>query len=500
MGLGDRFRKGALWSYAQGWISGLASFAGGVIMARLLEPEEFGLFATVTAYTAIIGRQLQLGIPEALLRTPEGDDGVVNSGFWTMQALALGCALGGAVAAPWLGKIYGSADLVPVMWAMTALYLLQPLSFSSQSVLRRSMRHDVAARILLVSSLAGTLTAIVSAAGGLGVYAFVASSLVSSLLLLVMSLGRSGWRPAWSFDSGKARGLVGYGWRIHAANSLELAADRMDAMLIGRVLDFQALGIYRRADSTAKLAVTELLGRLYSLIFALFARLSGDIEGSRRAFRKLCTAVLAPIFLVLAWIWISLGDFISFLYGEKWLPAVPYAKVLVVAAVVMSIRGLLAMYLNASGHAGKQAGISLLDLCLTAALISIGLQWGLLGAAWAMVLRYVVLLGITMATIRRHAEIQVMDVVSGAWPAFLTLVAVMAVLLATGWAESIGSWCAGRACALALKGLLVGSLYMAVLAALRRLFPANEGLEALFGILRQAFARLNIGQRSGGSG
>ncbi len=500
MDLGARFKKSAFWVYLQGWSSAVVTFGGGIAMARLLEPEEFGLFIAVTAYTAIIGRQLQLGIPEALLRTPEEDMEAVHTGFWTMQVLALVCTLVTVVLAPWLGEVYGGHQYVWVMWFMAALFLLQPLCFSSHAVLWRRMRHDVVARIVFFGTLGSTATAIFAAAGGLGVYSLVLGSVVSSSIMLVLSLGRSGWRPAFFFDKEKARKLAGYGWRVHAANSLELAADRMDAMLIGRVLDFEALGIYRRADSTAKLPVTELLGRLYSLIFALFARLSGDLDGSGRAFRKLCTAILAPIFLVLAWIWISLGDFIGLLYGEKWLPAVPYAQVLVVAAVVMSIRGLLAMYLNATGHAGKQAGISLLDLCLTAALISIGLQWGLLGVAWAMVLRYVLLLGIAMVMIRRYAEIQVLDVVSGAWPALLALAAVMAVLLGAGWAESIGNWCAGRACALALKGLLVAGLYLVVLAALRRLFPANEGLEALFGILRQTFDRCSAWQRPGGSG
>ncbi|RMG30820.1 MAG: hypothetical protein D6721_02735 [Gammaproteobacteria bacterium] len=481
--LGTRFRRSAVWAYAQGWLSAMVSFAGGIVMARLLEPRDFGLFAAVSAYTLLIGRQLQMGVPEALLRTPEDDMEAIHSGYWSMQALSVLCALVAAGLAPVLAHVYADPRYRDVMWALALLFLLQPACLAAQAELRRAMRHDLVSRITLVSALAGTGSSILAAASGLGVYAFVVGGLVSSLVLVGGSVWRSRWRPALRFRGSRARGLLGYGWRVHAANSLELAADRVDAMLIGRWVGMDLLGIYRRADSTAKLPVLELLGRLYSLIIALFARLEGDPDRTRTTFRKLSTSVLVPICLALAWLWHAMAAFIGFLYGEKWLPAVPYARILVFAALLMSLRGLLAMYLNAAGHAGKQAGIGLFDLVLTAGLLALGLHWGLTGVAWAVVGRYLVLLLVTLLVVRRYAEIRVADYFSSVWPPVLVMAGVMLLLALVAPERWLPAWAAYRPVVLAVDGLFAALACFLLLVLLHRVHPGHAGLAALFELL-----------------
>ncbi|ROR29627.1 oligosaccharide flippase family protein [Inmirania thermothiophila] len=490
--IGERFRKGAFWIYLQGWASTVASFGGSIVMARLLEPADFGVFAAVSAYTAILARQLQFGIPEALLRTPEDDQPALHSGFWVMQGLALVCFLAAWLLAPLLARAYADPRFVDLMRLVAVLFLLQPAAFAAQTEIRRRLRHDQAARHNLAASVLAMPAAIGAAAAGAGPYAFVVGGGTAALVLVTLALRRSNWRPRPAFDAARARAVLGYGWRLHAASSLNVAGDRVDAMIIGSAAGTAQLGLYNRALSSSRLPVTELLGRLYSLVFATFARIRENPQRSRKAFRKLATAMAVPIYLALAWLWTSAEPFIRFLYGEKWLGAVPAMRILLLAAAITTLRGLVSMYAGAVGQAGRQAVLEGVSLAATALFVTLGLQWGLEGAAWGIVARNTLGLALAVSVILPRTGVRARDLADGAWPAVLA--GACALLAASAWAPppapTLPPW-AGDVIALAWNGAAVAAAGLFTLFALRLALPQHSGLSALWDLAQWAWGRLH---------
>ena len=193
--LGERFRAGTIWTYIQGWVVTAVSFMGGVAMARLLEAADFGVFAAVSAYTAVLARQLQLGIPESLLRTSPDGEVALDSGFWIMQLLAVACFAVAWLVAPALAEAYDDGRFVAMMRLVAALFLVEPLAYAGIAHMRRRMRHDRAARVAIVASLIDVPSGVAAAAFGAGPFAFVVGGEASGISMSAFALRASRWRP-----------------------------------------------------------------------------------------------------------------------------------------------------------------------------------------------------------------------------------------------------------------------------------------------------------------
>ena len=487
--LGARFRKGAAWVYIQGWVVTAISFAGGVAMARLLDPADFGVFAAVTAFTSVLAHQLQLGVPEALMRTHEDDVLALDSAFWTMQVLAVVCFALAWLAAPALAQAYDDPRFVALMRVLAALFLLQPAAYAAMAHMRRAMRHDRAAKVAVSSSVLGVASGVTAAAMGAGAFAFAVGGATSGVTMSVMAMWRSGWRPGIRFEWGKAKAVLGYGLRLHVGNTLSVASDKVDTMLVGGGAGTVALGYYNRALATARMPVRELLGRLYTVVLPAFGRLGGSEERSRRAYRKMATVVGASVLLALSWLWLSADAFVTLLYGEKWAPAVPAIRILVIAAAIGTFRGLLGMYASAVGLAGRRAWLEGIGLVVTAVAVAVGLRGGLEGVAWGIVCRNAVMLALMLELVRRHTAVGPRDVWAGAWPGILAAGAAAAVgsafpvgLAAPGWE--------GDLMALGRNAAVTAGVGAAVLAAIRAVAKSHEGVQALFELTRLGASRM----------
>lgn len=452
-------------------------------MARLLDPHDFGLFAVVSAYTALLGKQIQFGIPEALLRTDEKDMEAIHAGFWGMASLSIVCFSIIVFLSSFLEDFYGDPSYSKVMLALSLTFLIQPFCYTAQTELRRSMRHDIVSHIIMLSTLFGVTLSIISALLGLGVYSFVVGGVVSALVMLIGSMKYSHWKPSLEWNKQYTKKLLGYGWKVHFSNSLYMASDKADAILIGKSMDFSSLGIYKRADSTSKLPVTELLGRLYFVIFSLFGGLT-DKNESRSAFRKVGTAILIPIFIALSWLWVSMEQFILFLYGDKWAMAIPYAKILVMASALLSMRGFIGIYLSSSGHAGKQMGLAFFDLVLTLVLISIGLLWGLEGVSWAIVVRCAVLLFASVIVLRVYSDVSLSDFLESVLFPLITF--VLSLVIGGLWLENM-SPVGGYVGAMLFNALFLVVFYLVVLFIFWKIFSNNDGLRSFFWLLKDIF-------------
>ncbi len=487
--LGARFRKGAAWVYIQGWAVTAISFAGGVAMARLLDPVDFGVFAAVTAFTSVLAHQLQLGVPEALLRTPEDDGLVLDSAFWTMQGLALACFAVAWLAAPLLAQAYDDPRFVTLMRLLAAVFLVQPAAYAAMAHMRRAMRHDRAARVAVVSSLMGVASGVAAAAMGAGAFAFAVGGATSGVAMSIMAVWRSRWRPRIRFDRDKARAVLGYGLKIHVGNTLSVAADKVDTMLVGSGAGTVTLGFYNRAVATARMPVRELLGRLYAVILPAFGRLEGAGERSRRAYRKVTTVVGASVLLALSWLWLSAEPFITLLYGEKWVPAVPAIRILVIAAAIGTFRGLLGMYASAVGLAGRRAWLEGVGLVVTALAVLVGLRGGLEGVAWGIVFRNAVMLVLMLELARRHTAVGPLDVWAGAWPGIVASGAAAAVGCAFPDGVAAPGW-QGDLMALGRNAAVTVVVGVAALAAIRAVARTHEGVQALFELTRLGASRM----------
>ncbi len=413
------FRTAALWTFLQGWVGAAVQFATGIVMARLLAPADFGVFAAVTAYTALLLRQAQFGIPESLIRTRSPDGHALSAAFWWMEAfagLAAAVAAGLAVA---LAPLYDDGRFVAVMLAVSATFFLMPFSATAGAWLRHQMRYREIARVSVILSLSGAAIGVAAAAAGAGVWSFVVAAWVNGTLGAWLYLRVSGWRP------GRPRlrwvdiaPLVGYGWKMHLNNMLDLASRRVDRMLLGALAGSHALGVFNRAAQSGRMPVAEIAGRLYQAMFSALSRAqeSGAAQAGMLN-RKMLFALAGATYPALLLLWFAAEPFVVGLYGEPWREAVEPMRWIILGGFASVVSVGLGALSDTRGLAGRESLLQAVGLALAAAAVAVGLRWGLAGVAAAMAGRAWLMLGGLLTLVHRWSGcVRAADVVHAVAP------------------------------------------------------------------------------------
>ncbi|WJW74439.1 lipopolysaccharide biosynthesis protein [Thiohalobacter sp. IOR34] len=490
--LGQRMRSGALWTYLQGGIGSVIQFAAGIVMARLLMPEDFGVFFAVVAYTALLGAQVNFGLPSALLQAKAVQAEQWNAAFWFMEGLALLCTLMVAASAAWLADFYGDPRYAPIMLFSCVSFFLMPFMGINGSLLRREMDFKTLSQIQIKAKFSGTALGLLAAFAGLGPYSFVVGGLGTSLISAALMARQAPWRPRWNFDREALRPLLRFGWRMHLNNSLSLAANRVDNMLLGRLAGLDLLGIYNRAFSLSRLPIDNLCTPLYQLVFGGLSRIQDNLDHSRLMYQKVLCAVTSAVFPLLLWLIFLVEPLIYYLYGEKWLPAAEPFRYLALGAFVLVISITTSSLASAQNLVARQTPIVATNLLLTIVAVLVGIRWGLTGVAIGIALKMLLTNLLLIRMMRRsHMELGWSQLAMAILPAALSTLAAAGAgwLLDNVLREGLGlmslDWRYMLAISVTLGGVYILSWLLVV-----RSRPGNPVLQANLLLLKQLAERL----------
>jgi O-antigen/teichoic acid export membrane protein len=420
--LGSKMRSGAGWIYLQGWIGAVLQFVAGIVLARILNPSDFGVFYAVNAYIVLLGQQVNFGIPNALLQAREIEHCQWNSAFWFMEGVALLCSLLVLCLSEWISSFYADTRYASIMRLSCVNFFIMPYMFINSSLLRRAMNYKAVSQVLMISSFFGIIVSICFAFLGFGPYSLVYSGILSSLLSVYFMSRHAPWRPSWRFSRNDLKPLFSFGWRIHLNNSLNLFSNRVDNMIVGSLTGISALGIYDRAFNLSRMPVSELATRLQQLIFTGFSRIQDDTDSSKHMYEQILCLMASAIYPFLLILLFTADAVILTVYGEKWLAAAAPLRIMAFGSFPLLISITLGALCYAQNLVGRATFIEAFGALFTIAAVWLGSRWGLLGISIGVTIKtYFVLVLLVRLAKHSHLEFD--------WP--LVRRALTAPLLAT---------------------------------------------------------------------
>lgn len=424
--LTSKLKGGALWTYLQGSVGTIIQFLAGIVLARLLEPADFGVFLAVTAYVAILSAQVNFGLPTALTQAKELKEEQWNSAFWLMQAIAVLCTGLVFIGSNWLEEFYGDPRYGDIMRLMCANFFLMPFMAINEALLRRQLDFKSIGLIQIKASLAGTTLSLTAAFAGLGPYSLVIGGVSSTVFSTLLMSTKAPWRPKFNFNMTPLRPLLHYSWYTHINGSLILTSQRVDNMLIGRLNGLTELGLYNRAFSLARMPVENLCTPLYQLLFSGFSRIQDDIDHSRLLFKKALCLVASAVFPLLVALILLAHAFVYYIYGSKWLPAVVPLQIMAVGSFMLVIGTTLGSLGAAQNLVRQMTPIQVTNLLLTIAAVAVGARWGLVGVAASITIKILIVQTLQIRMIQRsHIDLGWRDIGTAIVPAALPTLAAL---------------------------------------------------------------------------
>ncbi|MCC7181505.1 MAG: lipopolysaccharide biosynthesis protein [Acidobacteria bacterium] len=363
------------------------TFVRGIVLARLLSPEIFGLMAVSLMATRLIEIFTETGFGQALVHRQEGFEDAKDTAFAMAVARGFSLALLSLIIAPAVAWFYNQPELRGVVSLVGLSFILLGFQNINTVALQKDLDFRRLTYMELTSSVLGFVSAVALAYWLRSIWALVLGQLAAAAITSVLSFVMVPGRVKFRFDFAIARELYHYGRFITGLAIVVFFSRELDSAVIGKLLGMEQLGFYVVAYSLANIPSTYLSKMVARVMFPYFSRLQNDPEALRREYARgvrLVTTLAVPVsvaMLVLA------PDIIRALYGNRWSSAAAPLQVLAIFGCFRSLWMLNGYLYNAIGRPQIDFYTSLARLmAMTVLLFPLASAYGVVGAALAVTL------------------------------------------------------------------------------------------------------------------
>lgn len=367
----SKVTSGLFWSYGERITAQLISLLVSVILARLLEPENYGVISIVMIFITLCNALTTGGFGNALVQKKNPDDldfstvlVISLAGSSLLYVLLFACA-------PWIADFYNMPQLVPVLRVLGIRVIISGVN----SVQHAHVQKDMAFKKFFFSTLLGTavsaVVGIVMAHMGFGVWALVAQYLTNSTINMIVLHLTNKRGIGLRFSLARAKGLFSYGWKVWLTTIVYTIEGNIRSLIIGKKFGSADLAFYDQGKKYPELIVTNINSSISKVMFPALSGCQDDLPRMKQLCRRAVRVgvfVLAPALIGL----IAVADtFVEVFLTVKWLPCVPFMRVLTIVFLVRPLTTTCQQSIMAIGRSDITLKIEIILNSLALVLLSV---------------------------------------------------------------------------------------------------------------------------------
>ena len=442
-------RRGVMWSSGSNLLLRLGGVLVGIVLARLLTPEQFGVYAVALTVQGVLMAVADFGLSADLIRArnpaPRAPT-VASLGLVTGTILTLSMAF----SAPAVATALGSPSAAPAISVLAITLLLAGAGVVPFAMLQRRFDQKTLFLIGIIDFVVSTTITLLLIAAGWGVMALAVGRVVAQVGSLILQFALSGERPRYGFNREEIGSILRFGVPVSAANVLSWALLGIDKVVIAILLGPVALGLYVLAFNISAWPMTAVGQVVRSVAMPMFARtrhLSRD--HSLGGAVALTWALSLPIAAGLATL---ASPLVNVVYGERWAEAATVLAVLALFGALRATFDVFVAYLLAHGASGAIVIVQVLWIVALLPTMYFGTMWfGIVGAGAAHVVVSIFIVAPAYLFVLRRVDAHIPSIGSAIWPPILMVLpavggAIMvSALIAEQWIVLVAGGAFGAA-------------------------------------------------------
>lgn len=320
---------GAFWQLLQKGSVQLVSFVVSVILARLIDPTEFGIVAMASIFMAVAGTITDGGLGTSLVQRKEIDELDQDTVFHFGMLLAAFMYTILFFSAPLISRMYKTEELTLIVRIASLSLFATSFNSVQGALVMRQMDFKKYFWANLAATLISAAVGITMAYMGYGVWALVAQNLTRSVAAVLVLFILVRWLPKLQFSWARLKILYSFGLNLMGANLIGTFFNELRGFLIGLRFQPADLAFFNRGNSIPGLINDNVNGTISTVLFPAISKLQDDrtaIKSSIRHAMMTSVFIMAPLMILLA---ASSRQIILLLYTDKWIQAVPFMQVIV---------------------------------------------------------------------------------------------------------------------------------------------------------------------------
>jgi O-antigen/teichoic acid export membrane protein len=358
----------------------------GIIVARLLAPEEYGLFSIAFSIIILAEKFGSFGMLQALVQrqklAPEHEAAAAI--FQFSSAILISALL--FFGAPLIDSLFRMPGLTNILRLQAGFLLVYALALLPESRLHRRLAFDRLSAIQVCEKALGGGITIFLAVQGYGAMALVIGSLTAAVIrTLLLWICAPEFVPL-AFRAEHLRDLVGFGCGSLLINMATILGQRIDIFIAGRQIGSEAVGLYHRASHLVLLPLNFLMQPVNKVLFPAMSSVQTQHEKFRRGYlgaARLSAFVAFPLLIAL---WATADIIVPLVYGPQWRGTVPILQILALAGIFRILLNIDGIVIQARGQVMAQAARQGAWLVLVTVLGFMGSYFGILGLATGVIL------------------------------------------------------------------------------------------------------------------
>jgi len=352
---------GVLWQGALRWLSQVLSWSATIVIARRLSPEDYGIAGTATILVGLLSLVTEGGIGRALVLRRETSAVLVSQAHGAGMIIGASLGLLMVVVAYPLGTFYGDPRIVLLIIALAPVLFFSGLNATPLAVLQQQLQYRRLATIEFAKASVQAATVLAGALLGFGAWALAGGLLAGHAAVVLLARRAVRLQPAMP-ERLVLGSTVGYARHLVVASLAWYLYSNADFAVIGRVAGLTALGYYQFAWNVAQLPGEKLGNVLQAVVGPFFGSIGDDLVQLRHYFLLLSELFVSVMLPILCGFALVSPTAIPFVFGDKWLPAVPIMQILVVCAAIGSVSLLSHHVLGATGNAATSTRVNVAAL------------------------------------------------------------------------------------------------------------------------------------------
>lgn len=377
--LKEKTAKGLFWGGISNGLQQLLGLIFGIVLARILSPEDYGMVGMLAIFTGIASSIQESGFTAALVNKPEINHDDYNAVFWfsLLSGVILYIVL--FFCAPLIAWFYDKPELTNLSRLVFLGFLFSGAGIAHNAILFKKLMVKERAKIdvtaLVVSGIVGLLMA-------LNGFAYWGLAVQTTTYIGVGTLLRwyySPWRPTLNFNVRPLKEMIGFSSKLFITNIFWQISSNQFSVLLGKFYNPQQVGYYSQGYKWMGMGNSFIGGMINGVAQPIFAQVQNDPVKQQAVFRKMVrfgAFISFPLMFGLAFV---AKEFILIAVGEKWLPCVPFLQLFCIWGAVIYLWTLYTNLLMAHGKSNiymwGMISLGLLQVSIVALIFPFGIFW-----------------------------------------------------------------------------------------------------------------------------
>ena len=410
-------------SFATQYTEMAIQFVGVMFLARLITPEEIGIYSVAAFLMALLQVFRDFGVGKYLISVDELTPDRIRSAYGVAIILAWAIALFLLFAAPYVADFYDEPRVADILTVMSASFAITPLGSLLTSIFRRHMEFKKVLVVRITSAICHVITAVSLALLGLGAlslaWANFAGILGFGVTAMILRTRGTPFMPSFR-NIGE---IFSFGSVSSLGNIATVLGTNGPDVIIGKAIDLAASGYFSRANGMIQMFRALISGAVGPVILPFFAQLrreEGDVRQAYGMAIAYLTVIAWPFFAVVGLLSLPI---IRVLYGPQWDVSAPVAQVLCLMGAVAVLATFAGDVMIAHGKVGQATASQVLTQPVRVLAVLAASPFGLVAIAWALVLVECYTVAVTSRRLHAVTAVGFMDVMRAAWKSFLVTLA-----------------------------------------------------------------------------